>query len=88
MALYRILYWRDIPLQVRARDASNRASVPLSPRFQEAADRAAMLAGLTSSEDYSDQLRWGEPQEREGAARDVAEAIAAELEAGYASLGT
>jgi hypothetical protein len=80
MANYQILYWHDIPLQVRARDAQGRASAQLPPRFQEAVDQAAMAAGLTDSDSYTEALRWGEPHERAGTARDVAAAVAAELD--------
>lgn len=79
MTTYQVLYWHDIPLQVRARGAGGRVSAQLPPRFQEAADQAAMAAGLTGSDAYSEALRWGEPQEREGTPEEVAAAVAAEL---------
>jgi hypothetical protein len=83
MATYQILYWHDIPLQVRARGEGGRASAPLPPRFQEAVDSAAMAAGLIGSDAYTDALRWGEPLERPGAAQAVAAAVAAELDAAH-----
>lgn len=83
MATYEILYWHDIPVQVRARDAHGRAAVPLPERFQQAVDMAAMAAGLTSAEDYTATYRWGETEEREGSALEVAAAVAAELEDQY-----
>jgi hypothetical protein len=81
MATYQILYWHDIPIQVRARDASGRASAALPARFQEAIDQAAMAAGLIGSDDYTEAFRWGGQQERAGGAREVADALAAELDA-------
>ena len=36
--------------------------------------------GLTGADDYLSQWRWSEEQERDGAAREVAEAVKAELE--------
>ncbi|HJZ48561.1 MAG TPA: virulence factor [Roseiflexaceae bacterium] len=86
MATYQILYWHDIPVQVRARDAGGRASAALPDRFQEAIDQAAMAAGLIGSDDYTDAFRWSEPQERDGAAREVAEALAAELDAQHPTI--
>jgi hypothetical protein len=84
MASYQILYWHDIPAQVRAKGADrDRASVMLPQRFQEAIDNAAMSAGLIGSDEYSDAFRWSEPQEREGSAQEVASAVAAELEAQF-----
>ena len=83
MATYQVLYWHDIPVQVRARGAGGRASVPLPDRFQEAIDQAAMAAGLIGSDDYTAQLHWSEPEERPGTAREVAAAVAAETDARY-----
>lgn len=47
-----VIRWRDIPAQVvaRAGDSSARALMPGT--FQEAIDAAAMVAGLTESDDY------------------------------------
>ena len=81
MATYQIMYWHDIPAQVRARDAGGRASAQLPERFQEAIDQAAMAAGLIGSDDYTEAFRWSAAQEREGSAADVAAAVAAELDA-------
>ena len=42
MTTYQVLYWHDIPLQVRAGGRRDRASIELPIRFQEAVDNAAM----------------------------------------------
>ena len=81
MATYQILYWHNIPIQVRAKDAGGRAGAELPARFQEAIDQAAMAAGLIGSDEYTEAFRWGEQQERTGSAREVADALAAELDA-------
>jgi hypothetical protein len=86
MATYQILYWHDIPSQVRAKEGKNRHSVQLSPRFQEAIDNAAMLAGLIGSDEYTEAFKWGESLEREGDAELVALKIAAEIESRYAEI--
>ena len=80
MSSYQILYWHDIPSQVRSGERRERVSVPLSARFQEAIDAAAMAAGLFGSDDYTNAFAWSDPQQREGTPRAVAEAVAAELE--------
>jgi hypothetical protein len=49
----------------------------------EAVDEAAMRAGLTGSEAYTDGFQWGEQQERDGSAEVVARAVAAELAAEF-----
>ena len=83
MASYQILYWHDIPAQVRARGEGGRVSRPLPERFQEAIDAAAMATGLFGSDEYTEAFRWGEQHERAGSAREVADALAAELDAQY-----
>lgn len=80
MAQYQILYWHDIPLQVRSRAGRERANVSLPLRFQEAVDAAAMAAGMTGDDAYTDGLRWSDPQERDGAPDEVAAAVAAEID--------
>src|ERR1700733_4475344 len=47
-----IISWRDIPAQVIVKRGRETAKVALSPRFQEAVDRAAMRAGKGSSDAY------------------------------------
>jgi hypothetical protein len=83
VATVQVLYWHDIPVQVKASEGRRRHSAPLSDRFQEAVDAAAMAAGLVGSDAYSDQFRWGEPQEQEGDPAALATAMAAALELQY-----
>jgi hypothetical protein len=86
MTKVKILYWHDIPTQVKAEDNEGRAGVQLSARFQAAIDKAAMAANLIGDEGYTNGFRWREVEAREGTAQAVAEAVAAELEAKYAEL--
>lgn len=83
MAKYKILYWHDIPSQVRATDENGRAGKQLSQHFQETIDAAAMALGLYGSDDYTAAFHWGEELERPGSAKEVADAVAAELEIQY-----
>ena len=83
MATFQILYWADIPVQVKASEGRTRASAALSDRFQEAVDAAAMVAGMVGSDAYTEQFHWSDAQERAGSPRAVADAVAAELEATY-----
>ncbi len=85
MQAYQIVYWRDIPAQVKVGMGRNRAARQLSLRFTEAIDRAAMRAGLFNADDYLAEWRLGETQQRDGEAEAVAEAVAAELEAAYSA---
>jgi hypothetical protein len=52
-----IISWRDIPAQVTARHGRKRASIELHPRFQRAIDRAAVLAGKHTADDYVAEWR-------------------------------
>jgi hypothetical protein len=78
-----IVYWRDIPAQVRARAGRQRASLPLSDRFQQAIDEAAMRAGKSDADDYLEAWRTSDPVERDGEPEAAAAALAAEIEAAY-----
>ena len=85
MATYEVLYWHDLPSQVRAKGANprERVSVQLSQRFQEAIDAAAMAAKLSGTDDYLAMFQWGELMERAGTPQEVAALVAAEIEAQY-----
>ena len=82
MATYKILYWQEIPSQIKAEDELDDVTLPLDPRFMERIDRLAAQRGLQSTDDYLAQWRWSDEQEREGTAEEVARAIKLELEAG------
>jgi len=81
MATYKVLSWQEVPTQVRAEDSEDEVSLPLPPRFMERIDRLAMQRGLQGSDDFLAQWHWGEEEERDGSAREVAAAVVAELEA-------
>ena len=52
MAQLIIVYWHDIPAQVIAKAGRSSAKRELSPRFQEAIDRAAMVSGEHGTDAY------------------------------------
>jgi hypothetical protein len=52
-----VIWWRDIPAQVTAKEGRTRSSRELPPRFQEAIDAAAMRAGLVGSDAYMEEWR-------------------------------
>jgi len=81
MATYRILYWQEIPSQIRAEDENGDVSVQLPPKFMVRIDALAAARGLEGSDDYLAQWRWSEEEEREGSAQQVADALCRELEA-------
>jgi len=81
MTTYKILYWHEIPTQIKAEDESEDVNVALDGKFMAQVDILAAKRGLQAADDYLAQWKWGEEEEREGSARDVAEAVKAELEA-------
>jgi hypothetical protein len=52
MAQLIIVYWHDIPAQVIAKAGRSSAKRELSPRFQDAIDRAAMVSGEHGTDAY------------------------------------
>jgi len=83
MPNYVIVYWRDIPSSVEAGEGDAAVRIPLSPRFQELIDAVAMEQGLTGTDEYLGQWEKRPGGVRPGGPRDVAAAVAAELEKEY-----
>jgi hypothetical protein len=81
MTTYKILYWQEIPTQIKAEDDSDDVTVMLDGKFMEHIDILAAKRGLQNSDSYLEQWKWSEERERDGSAREVAEALKAELEA-------
>jgi hypothetical protein len=57
MASLTVIWWRDIPAQVLARDGRRSSKVVLHPRFQVAIDKAASRAGKRAYNDYIEEWR-------------------------------
>jgi len=81
MAIYQILYWQDIPSQVKAWDDFDEAKIELSQEFIIKIDNAAKDQGLTAEDDYLNQWNWGQEQERAGTPEEVIKEVKDELEA-------
>jgi len=62
MGTLSVIWWRDIPAQVVARDARRSSKVVLHPRFQVAIDKAANRAGKRAYNDYI--AEWHKTQQR------------------------
>lgn len=84
MATFQITYWQEIPSQVDARDEARTVHKQmLSQRFQELIDLVAVKRKLDSSDAYINEWHKGKKTERAGSALQVAQEVAAELEAEY-----
>jgi hypothetical protein len=85
VARYQVLYWQDVPSLVKAfAEDGTTMSRELPEWFQQEIDKRAMVQGLTESDAYLEQWRWGDLQERPGSAHDVLDDVARELESEYA----
>jgi hypothetical protein len=80
---YQIIYWRDIPAQIKVRSGAARTSRSLSERFQQAIDEAAMREGLIGTDEYLAMWRTSPWLDREGELEEAATTLILELESAY-----
>ncbi|RIK66622.1 hypothetical protein DCC62_25125 [candidate division KSB1 bacterium] len=52
MAFYQILFWQDIPSQVKAWDDFDEVKIEMPPRFTVRIDQEAQAQGLVETDDY------------------------------------
>jgi len=82
MARYQVLFWRHIPLGVKATDINRTVRVNLPTQFQEMFQQAASQNRQAGESPYTTSgFRWTDVQEREGSASQVAAAVAQALAA-------
>ena len=79
MATYKVLYWQEVPSQIKVEDDEGDVTLLLPERFQERIDRLAAERGLGGADEYLAQWRWSEEEDRDGSAQAVAEAVRDEL---------
>ena len=82
-AKFQILYWQNIPSEVKAWDDFDEVKINLPVRFAERIDASAQKQGHLQADAYLAHLRWSDEQERAGTAQEVAEAVKQELEAKF-----
>ena len=84
MARYRVLSWRGIPAQVKARDPGGRTvSVQLPAWFGQEIDRVAMRDGVIGTEAYLSGWDWSAESDRAVDAEEVAGLVAVDLAADW-----
>ena len=66
MATMTVIWWRDIPAQVTAREGRKQSKIVLHPRFQVAIDKAASRAGKRAYNDYIEEWRRTQTRVRRG----------------------
>lgn len=73
--VYKILFWRDIPAQLKTFNGSRPSSHQLDNRFQISIDRIAMNEGLVDDDSYLEYWNWGKKEEFEGTLDKLIEKI-------------
>ena len=76
MATLTVIWWRDIPAQVIARDGRRSSKTVLHPRFQVAIDKAASRAGKRAYNDYIEESR----KVAQACGDDIEHAVTAEVD--------
>jgi hypothetical protein len=77
-----VIMWRDIPAQINGKVGDDKHGVVLPHRFQKAIDRAAMVAGKKTAQEYVGEWR-RTSYPVAGALVDTVESIAATIEAEF-----
>ena len=80
---YQIIFWRDIPAQIKVRAGSKRFARTLTERFEQAIDQAAMLAGLACTDAYLAEWRTSPWNQHDGEPQLVADRVVSEIESKY-----
>ncbi len=76
---FQILYWQDIPSEVKAWDDFDEVKLTMPKIFTVRIDASAQKQGLISQDAYSAHFRWGDIAERNGSPQEVAETMCKEL---------
>jgi hypothetical protein len=88
LARYQVLYWKNVPAQIKVFPESGRPLARQMPdRFQAEIDRIAMEQGLAGTDDYLNQWHWTAKQERPGTPGEILDALILELEADWDTRG-
>ncbi len=84
MAIVKIMFWKDIPCSVRVEEGRrNRVIRKLPDMYMAVVDAVAMKEGTVGSDEYQAAFHWAEPEERQGALEEIADAVVAEVLAKY-----
>ena len=83
MTRVKVLYWKDIPSVVEARDKTGTKKVQLSLKFMELIDLIAMRQGLVGSDDYLSHWNKKPQNSSELSAEEAAQQVADLLESDY-----
>ena len=83
MTKVRVMYWKEIPVQVEATDGGEKTSKPLEDRFQQGVDAISMFDGSSTTDEYLDGWQWAHYCDMEGSVDTVAKKIADKFNQGF-----
>ncbi len=84
MAKVRVMYWKEIPVQVQAQDeGAPPVNMQLDARFQQGVDAIAMFDGSMGSDDYLMAWEWHEYGDMRGSAQEVAQIVVDKFNEGF-----
>ena len=66
MATYKILYWQEVPSQIKVEDDEGELTLQLDQRFQDRIDHLAAKRGMQQSDDYLAHWKWSDETDRDG----------------------
>lgn len=80
---YQVVYWRDIPAQIKGKVGRKRVSRMLAQRFQVAIDEAAMRGGMVDTDAYLEEWRSTPWSEQDGDPDEFLDNLVIEIESEY-----
>ncbi|MCH8063877.1 MAG: virulence factor [Chloroflexi bacterium] len=83
MAKVRVMYWKEIPVQIQAKDESGVVSKPLEERFQQGLDAISMFDGSSGTDDYLMAWEWKDFGEFDSSAQEAATAVVRRFNSGF-----
>ena len=78
-----VIYWREIPTQIVVGKGRNAVKRQLPDRFMVAVDKAAMVSGASSTDDYLEDWKKVPTQAPDLDPEAAADALAREIEIEY-----
>ncbi|MDA0710809.1 MAG: virulence factor [bacterium] len=83
MPVYQVLYWKNIPAQIRVFEGKRPRAFEMPAWFQQEIDRVATTLGLTGTDDYLNAWEWSEKRDYQGSIEEASSEILADLAVEY-----
>ena len=83
MTTYRIMYWHDIPFQIKAQDENGTIKQILEPKFNKAINSASIARQKFETNAYAAGWNWGKKETTHLPAKEITNKLAAQLNEQY-----